>query len=84
MMKSDEFVFLFVCLLLFSPVFLQMLSRLLNSTHPEDLRAANKLIKEMVQEVCVWGVCVGRGVTCSRAGCRGGLNGVCLIIDKER
>lgn len=28
-----------------------MLSRLLNSTHPEDLRAANKLIKEMVQEV---------------------------------
>lgn len=27
-----------------------MLSRLLNSTHPEDLRAANKLIKEMVQE----------------------------------
>nr|ACI69744.1 ADP-ribosylation factor-binding protein GGA1 [Salmo salar] len=30
----------------------KMLSRLLNSTHPEDLRAANKLIKEMVQEVC--------------------------------
>ncbi|MBN3315078.1 GGA1 protein, partial [Atractosteus spatula] len=29
---------------------LQMLARLLNSTHPEDLRAANKLIKEMVQE----------------------------------
>ena len=29
-----------------------MLSRLLNSSHPEDLRAANKLIKEMVQEVC--------------------------------
>ncbi|XP_034566758.1 ADP-ribosylation factor-binding protein GGA1-like [Notolabrus celidotus] len=26
------------------------LSRLLNSTHPEDLKAANKLIKEMVQE----------------------------------
>lgn len=26
------------------------LSRLLTSTHPEDLRAANKLIKEMVQE----------------------------------
>lgn len=26
------------------------LSRLLKSTHPEDLRAANKLIKEMVQE----------------------------------
>ncbi|XP_073329466.1 ADP-ribosylation factor-binding protein GGA1-like [Pagrus major] len=26
------------------------LSRLLNSSHPEDLRAANKLIKEMVQE----------------------------------
>ncbi|KAM9856640.1 ADP-ribosylation factor-binding protein GGA1-like [Aulostomus maculatus] len=26
------------------------LSHLLNSTHPEDLRAANKLIKEMVQE----------------------------------
>lgn len=29
----------------------QMLSRLLNSSHPEDLKAANKLIKEMVQEV---------------------------------
>lgn len=29
-----------------------MLSRLLNSTNPDDLRAANKLIKEMVQEVC--------------------------------
>lgn len=28
----------------------KMLSRLLNSSHPEDLRAANKLIKEMVQE----------------------------------
>uniref|UniRef100_A0A8D0ALN6 Golgi-associated, gamma adaptin ear containing, ARF binding protein 1 n=1 Tax=Sander lucioperca TaxID=283035 RepID=A0A8D0ALN6_SANLU len=28
----------------------KMLSRLLNSTHPEDLIAANKLIKEMVQE----------------------------------
>ncbi|KAI3352279.1 hypothetical protein L3Q82_005254 [Scortum barcoo] len=28
----------------------KMLSRLLNSTDPEDLRAANKLIKEMVQE----------------------------------
>ncbi|KAM3865043.1 ADP-ribosylation factor-binding protein GGA1 [Diretmus argenteus] len=28
----------------------KMLSRLLNSTHPEDLRAANTLIKEMVQE----------------------------------
>ncbi|XP_028308408.1 ADP-ribosylation factor-binding protein GGA1-like isoform X2 [Gouania willdenowi] len=26
------------------------LSRLLNSSHPDDLRAANKLIKEMVQE----------------------------------
>uniref|UniRef100_A0A3P8VTK0 Golgi-associated, gamma adaptin ear containing, ARF binding protein 1 n=1 Tax=Cynoglossus semilaevis TaxID=244447 RepID=A0A3P8VTK0_CYNSE len=28
----------------------KMLSHLLNSTHPDDLRAANKLIKEMVQE----------------------------------
>ncbi|XP_047213106.1 ADP-ribosylation factor-binding protein GGA1-like isoform X1 [Girardinichthys multiradiatus] len=28
----------------------KMLSRLLNSSHPEDLIAANKLIKEMVQE----------------------------------
>ncbi|KAM3623981.1 uncharacterized protein V6R79_017650 [Siganus canaliculatus] len=28
----------------------KMLSRLLNSPNPEDLRAANKLIKEMVQE----------------------------------
>ncbi|XP_066563385.1 ADP-ribosylation factor-binding protein GGA1 [Amia ocellicauda] len=28
----------------------KMLARLLNSSHPEDLRAANKLIKEMVQE----------------------------------
>lgn len=33
------------------PLIQQMLSRLLNSSHPEDLRAANKLIKEMVQEV---------------------------------
>ena len=33
------------------PVSLQMLARLLKSSHPEDLRAANKLIKEMVQEV---------------------------------
>uniref|UniRef100_A0A669Q0W9 Golgi associated, gamma adaptin ear containing, ARF binding protein 1 n=1 Tax=Phasianus colchicus TaxID=9054 RepID=A0A669Q0W9_PHACC len=29
---------------------LQILARLLKSSHPEDLRAANKLIKEMVQE----------------------------------
>ncbi|XP_072348303.1 ADP-ribosylation factor-binding protein GGA1-like isoform X2 [Scyliorhinus torazame] len=28
----------------------KLLARLLKSTHPEDLRAANKLIKEMVQE----------------------------------
>ncbi|XP_037544818.1 ADP-ribosylation factor-binding protein GGA1 [Nematolebias whitei] len=28
----------------------KMLSRLLTSSHPEDLKAANKLIKEMVQE----------------------------------
>ncbi|KAM4751435.1 ADP-ribosylation factor-binding protein GGA1-like [Anableps anableps] len=28
----------------------KMLSRLLKSTHPDDLRTANKLIKEMVQE----------------------------------
>lgn len=28
-----------------------MLARLLKSSHPEDLRAANRLIKEMVQEV---------------------------------
>ncbi|XP_067089276.1 ADP-ribosylation factor-binding protein GGA1-like [Osmerus mordax] len=28
----------------------KVLSRLLNSTHPDDLKAANKLIKEMVQE----------------------------------
>uniref|UniRef100_A0A8C6NPV9 Golgi-associated, gamma adaptin ear containing, ARF binding protein 1 n=1 Tax=Nothobranchius furzeri TaxID=105023 RepID=A0A8C6NPV9_NOTFU len=28
----------------------KMLSRLLKSSHPDDLRAANKLIKEMVQE----------------------------------
>lgn len=33
---------------------LQMLARLLKSSHPEDLRAANKLIKEMVQEVSVF------------------------------
>ena len=30
---------------------MQILARLLKSSHPEDLRAANKLIKEMVQEV---------------------------------
>lgn len=35
------------------PLFPQMLARLLKSSHPEDLRAANKLIKEMVQEVSV-------------------------------
>ncbi|XP_074864826.1 ADP-ribosylation factor-binding protein GGA1 isoform X3 [Carettochelys insculpta] len=29
----------------------KMLARLLKSSHPEDLRAANKLIKEMVQEL---------------------------------
>lgn len=39
---------------------LQMLARLLKSSHPEDLRAANKLIKEMVQEVMAR-VEVGRG-----------------------
>lgn len=33
------------------PLSSQMLARLLKSSHPEDLRAANKLIKEMVQEV---------------------------------
>lgn len=33
------------------PFLLQILARLLKSSHPEDLRAANKLIKEMVQEV---------------------------------
>ena len=33
------------------PLSPQMLARLLKSSHPEDLRAANKLIKEMVQEV---------------------------------
>lgn len=33
------------------PFLLQTLARLLKSSHPEDLRAANKLIKEMVQEV---------------------------------
>uniref|UniRef100_A0A8D2QQT7 Golgi associated, gamma adaptin ear containing, ARF binding protein 1 n=1 Tax=Zosterops lateralis melanops TaxID=1220523 RepID=A0A8D2QQT7_ZOSLA len=32
------------------PSLLQTLARLLKSSHPEDLRAANKLIKEMVQE----------------------------------
>lgn len=46
-------LFLFSFLSHLCPIlFLQMLSRLLNSSHPEDLRAANKLIKEMVQEVC--------------------------------
>uniref|UniRef100_A0A671XJQ1 Golgi-associated, gamma adaptin ear containing, ARF binding protein 1 n=1 Tax=Sparus aurata TaxID=8175 RepID=A0A671XJQ1_SPAAU len=44
-------LFLFSFLSHLCPIlFLQMLSRLLNSSHPEDLRAANKLIKEMVQE----------------------------------
>lgn len=33
------------------PSLSQILARLLKSSHPEDLRAANKLIKEMVQEV---------------------------------
>lgn len=39
---------------------LQMLARLLKSSHPEDLRAANKLIKEMVQEVMAGLVYRGR------------------------
>ena len=43
-----SFVWILVIVFCF---FYQMLSRLLNSTHPEDLKAANKLIKEMVQEV---------------------------------
>ena len=30
--------------------FLQLLSRLLKSKHPEDLQAANRLIKNMVKE----------------------------------
>uniref|UniRef100_A0A674CGX1 Golgi associated, gamma adaptin ear containing, ARF binding protein 1 n=1 Tax=Salmo trutta TaxID=8032 RepID=A0A674CGX1_SALTR len=33
------------------------LTRLLNSTHPEDLKAANKLIQEMVQEVDLYQRC---------------------------
>jgi hypothetical protein len=37
-----------------------MLARLLKSSHPEDLRAANKLIKEMVQEVMAGLVYRGR------------------------
>lgn len=43
---------------------LQMLARLLKSSHPEDLRAANKLIKEMVQEVMA-----GLGYQGRRDGC---------------
>lgn len=43
---SSGFLYLF-----WPVVFFQTLSRLLNSTNQEDLRAANKLIKEMVQEV---------------------------------
>lgn len=47
----------------------QMLSRLLNSSHPEDLKAANKLIKEMVQEVNLFPV----GRSLHRSPARGGL-----------
>lgn len=43
------------------PLSLQMLARLLKSSHPEDLRAANKLIKEMVQEVMAEPGALGRG-----------------------
>lgn len=35
-------------------VHLQLLSRLLKSSHPEDLRAANRLIKSLVKEVGVF------------------------------
>lgn len=38
-----------------------MLARLLKSSHPEDLRAANKLIKEMVQEVIATATVRGGG-----------------------
>lgn len=56
------------------PVSLQMLARLLKSSHPEDLRAANKLIKEMVQEVIAkpavqGGGRVGTGAGLPRRGC---------------
>jgi predicted permease len=34
-----------------SIIFLQMLARLLKSKHPEDLQAANRLIKNMVKQV---------------------------------
>lgn len=34
-----------------SVFFYQLLSRLLKSTHPEDLQAANRLIKTMVRQV---------------------------------
>lgn len=44
-----------------APLSLQMLARLLKSSHPEDLRAANKLIKEMVQEVTAKPMARGEG-----------------------
>lgn len=40
-------------LLLFA---LQLLTRLLKSNHPEDLQAANRLIKNLVKEVSIFAV----------------------------
>lgn len=50
------------------PLSPQMLARLLKSSHPEDLRAANKLIKEMVQEVIAEPRAQGGGGRGCRAG----------------
>lgn len=53
-------------------VTLQLLTRLLKSSHPEDLQAANRLIKNLVQEV---------GVCCApQAGVQGRAVHVCVCV----
>ena len=54
--NMDLFVAFFVLLCLENQstnmtVFIKLLSRLLASKHPEDLQAANRLIKNMVHQV---------------------------------
>lgn len=53
-------------------VTLQLLTRLLKSSHPEDLQAANRLIKNLVQEV---GVC-----RAPQAGVQGRAVHVCVCV----
>ena len=47
--------FYFLSITLFTiTIFLKLLARLLASKHPDDLQAANRLIKNMVRQVWFW------------------------------